>query len=170
MFTSRSLSFVAASLLLASTVRAQTPKTPSKPGKPGTSLEIDATLWSPIAASVANADIVAMGRTYHPGAVLVSDKGTMPIARALDGWGKDMIAAKKTGQKATVEFKFSKRQDDATTAFEQGMFKYVTTVDGKSTASYRHLEALLVKVGTKWKTLMERQLDAGTEAEWNAIK
>lgn len=79
-----------------------------------TSAEIDAQVWSPIAASVVAGDIVAMGRTYHPAAVLVSATGTKPIATTLEGWGNDMVVAKKDGVRATVELRFDKRQDDAT--------------------------------------------------------
>ncbi|MBK6845975.1 MAG: hypothetical protein IPG88_27540 [Gemmatimonadetes bacterium] len=45
------------------------------------------------------------------------------------------------------------------------MFKY-TVIDkaGVSTPSYRRLEALLVKRQGKWRIVMERQLDAVTEA------
>ena len=56
--------------------------------------EIDRDVWAPVAASVANDDIVAMGRVYHPAAVLVTKAGTKPIAAALDGWGKDIVTAK----------------------------------------------------------------------------
>lgn len=135
-----------------------------------TSAAIDADVWAPIAASVVNDDIAAMGRTYHPDAVLVSDNGTRSIATALAGWGKDMVANKAKGIRATVEFRFTKRQDDAETAFETGVFKY-TVIDkaGVSTPSYRRLEALLVKRQGKWRIVMERQLDAVTESTWNAL-
>ena len=72
-----------------------------------TAAEIDRDVWVPVAASVANDDIVAMGRVYHPTAVLVTKAGTKPIAAALDGWGKDIVVAKKNGVRATVEFRFS---------------------------------------------------------------
>lgn len=135
-----------------------------------TSAAIDADVWTPIAASVVNNDIGAMGRTYHPDAVLVSNDGTRSIASALAGWGKDMVANKAKGIRATVEFRFTKRQDDTDTAFETGVFKY-TVIDkaGVSTPSYRRLEALLVKRQGKWRIVMERQLDAVTEASWNAM-
>ena len=135
-----------------------------------TSTAIDADVWAPIAASVVHDDIAAMGRTYHPDAVLVSNDGTRSIASALAGWGKDMVANKAKGTRATVEFRFTKRQDDAETAFETGVFKY-TVIDkaGVSTPSYRRLEALLVKRQGKWRIVMERQLDAVSEASWNAI-
>lgn len=132
---------------------------------------IDADVWKPIAASVVNDDIAAMGRPYHPEAVVVFTTGTKRIADALAGWGKDIVANKANGTHATVEFRFTKRQDDANTAFEAGVFKY-TVIDkaGKSTPEYRQLESLLVKHDGHWKILMERQLNAVTEAEWKAMR
>lgn len=157
------LSFVALLTLGASALLASIAPSP-------TSAAIDADVWAPIAASVVNDDIAAMGRTYHPDAVLVSDNGTRSIATALAGWGKDMVVNKAKGIRATVEFRFTKRQDDAETAFETGVFKY-TVIDkaGVSTPSYRRLEALLVKRQGKWRIVMERQLDAVTEKAWEGM-
>jgi ketosteroid isomerase-like protein len=136
----------------------------------GSAAAINTDVWSAVAASVVNDDITAMGAVYHPQAVLVSATGTRPISEALAGWGKDMVTNKGRGIRATVEFRFTARQDDATTAFEAGAFKY-TVIDksGKSTPSYRRLETLLVKHQGKWRIMMERQLAAITEAEWNAL-
>jgi len=134
------------------------------------SAAIDADVWKPVAASVANDDIAAMGKTYHPDAILVMRSGTKRISEALAGWGKDMVTNKGKGITATVEFRFSQRQDDAETAFETGMFKY-TTKDkaGVSTPRYIRMEALLVKTGGKWRMIMEHQLEAVDEAAWNAL-
>lgn len=132
--------------------------------------EIDRQVWQAVAASAANHDIVAMGRVYHPAAVLVSNTGTTPIAAALERWGKDMVTAKATGAKASVAFRFTRRQDDATTAFEAGAFRYATTDKaGVETPGYVRFEALLVKTPEGWRMVMERQLDAITEAQWNAL-
>ncbi len=135
------------------------------------SADIDRDIWRAIATSVVDADIAAMARTYHPDAVLVSGTGTRPIRAALDGWGKDMVTSKAKGTHATVEFRFSLRQDDAETAFETGVFKY-TVIDkgGVSTPSYRRLETLLVKQDGRWRILMERQLDAVTQQVWDAMR
>ena len=134
------------------------------------SAAIDADVWAPVSASVVNKDIAAMGRVYHPDAALVSSNGTQTLRSALAGWGRGMADDKAKGIRATVEFRFSKRQDDADTAFETGVFKY-TTIDkaGKATPSYRQLECLLVKHQGKWVILMERQLDAVTETVWNSL-
>jgi len=135
-----------------------------------TTAAIDADVWTPVSASVANDDIAAMGRTYHPEAVLVTADATRPISQALAGWGKDMVTNKAKGTKATVALRFGKRQDDATTAFESGIFKYtVTDRAGASKPSYRRFESLLVKSNGKWRVLMEHQLDAVTETAWNAL-
>lgn len=136
----------------------------------GAAAAIDAEVWAPIAASVVNQDITAMGRVYHPDAVVVSRNGTASIRSTLVRWGQGMVDDKAKGNRATVEFRFSKRQDDAETAFETGVFKY-TTIDkaGAKTASYTQLETLLVRRQGKWVILMERQLDAVTEAAWNAL-
>jgi ketosteroid isomerase-like protein len=132
--------------------------------------EIDRQVWQAVAASAANHDIVAMGRVYHPAAVLVSNTGTTPIASALERWGKDMVTARANGAKASVAFRFTRRQDDATTAFEAGAFRYATTDKaGVETPGYVRFEALLVKTPDGWRMVMERQLDAITEAQWNAL-
>jgi len=134
------------------------------------SADIDRQVWQAVAQSVVDHDIVAMGRVYHPAAVLVSQKGTTPIADALVRWGRDMVTAKANGDKAFVEFRFATRQDDATTAFETGAFRY-GTIDkaGAGTPNYVRFEALLVKTAAGWQMVMERQLDAITEREWNAL-
>jgi hypothetical protein len=132
--------------------------------------EIDRTVWSVISKTVAEDDIVGMGKLYAPDAVLVTPKETTPIKQALDRWGRDMVAAKGRGDRATVEFRFSVRQDNATTAFEAGMFKYTQiTKAGVSKPQYIPFEALLVKTGGQWRVMMERQLPAVTQAEWDKL-
>jgi hypothetical protein len=132
--------------------------------------DIDRTVWTVISKTVAEDDIVGMGKLYAPDAVLVTPKETTPIKQALDRWGRDMVAAKGRGDRATVEFRFSVRQDNATTAFEAGMFKYtqITKAD-VSKPQYIPFEALLVKTGGQWRMLMERQLPALTQAEWDKL-
>lgn len=134
------------------------------------SSEIDRAIWSVFTATVASEDIVGMGRAYFPEAVLVTPKGTTPIKQTLERWGRDMVAAKARGDKATVEFRFSLRQDDSTTAFEAGIFKYtVITKAGVSKPQFVPFEALLVKTNGTWRVLMERQLAAVTQAEWDRL-
>src|SRR5262245_41066386 len=86
--------------------------------------DIDREIWSALIATVAADDIVGMGRLYYPEAVLVTPKSTASIKETLERWGKDMVANKARGDRATVEFRFSSRLDNSTTAFEAGIFKY----------------------------------------------
>lgn len=131
---------------------------------------IDRDVWMPIVESVKTDDIKLMGSTYAEHAVLVSPRATRSIADALTGWGRDMVTNKAKGTRATVEFRFSMRQDNETTAFETGMFRY-TTIDKAGVASpgIYPFEELLAKIDGKWRVLMERQFAATTEAEWNKL-
>ena len=132
--------------------------------------EIDREIWSVFVATVSEDDIVGMGRAYLPDAVLVSPKGTYPIKETLERWGRDMVAARARGDKATVEFRFSRRQDDSTTAFEAGIFKYtVIAKSGATTPKFSPFEELLVKTNGRWRVLMERQFDLVTEEAWNKL-
>jgi hypothetical protein len=81
-----------------------------------------------------------------------------------------MVAAKAKGNTATVEFRFSRRQDDASTAFEAGIFKYtVIEKSGVRTPKFYPFEALLGKANGKWRVLMERQFADVTQAEWDKL-
>ena len=132
--------------------------------------EIDRDIWSVFVATVAADDIAGMGRAYFPDAVLVSPKGTRPIKETLEGWGRDMVAARARGDTATVEFRFSRRQDDNTTAFEAGIFKYtVVAKSGATTPRFCPFEQLLVKTNGKWRVLMERQFDPVTQEAWDKL-
>ena len=135
-----------------------------------TAHEIDRDVWSVLIATVAADDIVGMGATYHPDAVLVSPTGTTAIKDTLARWGRDMVAAKARADKATVEFRYSRRQDDATTAFEAGIFKYtVISKSGVSTPKFYPFEMLLGKTGGKWRVLMERQFAEVTQDAWDKL-
>ena len=132
--------------------------------------DIDRDVWSVLAATVAADDIVRMGEAYFPNAVVVTPNATSPIKETLDRWGKDMVAAKAKGNSATVEFRFSRRQDDAATAFEAGIFKYtVIEKSGTRTSKFYPFEALLGKANGKWRVLMERQFAEVTQAEWDKL-
>ena len=134
------------------------------------SQDIDRDVWSVFVATVAADDIIRMGEAYFPNAVVVTPGGTSPIKDTLERWGRDMVAAKAKGNKAAVEFRFSRRQDDVTTAFEAGIFKYtVIEKAGTRTSKFYPFEALLGKANGKWRVLMERQFAEVTQAEWDKL-
>jgi hypothetical protein len=142
----------------------------SQPAPASTTPEINRDVWSVLVATVASDDIVGMGATYHPDAVLVSPNGTSSIKNTLERWGRDMVAAKARGDKASVEFRYSRRQDDATTAFEAGIFKYtVIAKSGVSTPKFYPFEMLLGKTNGKWRVLMERQFAEVTQDAWDKL-
>jgi len=133
------------------------------------SAEIDATVWKLISQTVVENDIAGMASAYHPDAVLVSAKGTLPIAGVLARWGEDMTKMQSEGSKAEVSFRFNLRQDNDESAFESGMFRYVLTDStGSEQVDIFAFEALLRKLDGQWKILMERQIGEVTEADWLA--
>jgi ketosteroid isomerase-like protein len=141
-----------------------------QPASSTSSQEIDREIWTVLIATVANDDIVGMGNTYYPDAVLVSPNGTAPIKTTLERWGRDMEAAKARGDKATVEFRFSRRLDGPSTAFDTGIFKYtVISKSGVSNPKFYPFEMLLAKSNGKWRILMERQFAEVTQAEWDKL-
>lgn len=72
--------------------------------------------------------------------------------------------------KASVEFKFSQRLGDTTTAHETGIFLYSATgADGKTTRDYINFEALLLKREGRWRIVMEYQKSGATRAEFEAL-
>jgi len=131
--------------------------------------ELDA-FWAEVSRTVGEGDFEGYAATYHPDAILVSGtSGTSyAISQALDGWKQGFDDTKAGKMKAGVEFRFTQRLSDATTAHETGIFHYFT-VDGEDqrTGQYVHFEALLVKK-QGWKMMMEYQESLATEEEWNA--
>ena len=143
---------------------------PAPAPAPASTADIDREIWTAIVESVRNDNITQMAATYAPDAVLVTPRGTQAMRDALAGWGRDMVTNKAKGTTATVEFRFSRRLDGATTAFESGIFNY-TTIDraGVSKPGLYPFEELLVKQDGRWQILMERQFPAATQADWDKL-
>ena len=74
--------------------------------------------------------------------------------------------------KASVEFRFSQRIGNETTAHDTGIFVYTSAdKNGKITGKYiTHFEMLLVKRNNTWLAMMEYQKSDGTQEEWEALK
>ncbi len=136
-----------------------------------TSQQIDQDTWAVISQAVANADIEAMAATYHHDAVVVNGNETVPIKSALLKWAEGMKQAMTNGSTASVSFRFASRQDDETTAFETGIFKY-SSIDssGNETIMFMDFESLLVKKENRWLFVMERQLNETDKASWEALQ
>ena len=92
-------------------------------------------------------------------------------AVALARWSKDFANTRDGKVSAKVDFRFSNRFGDATTARETGVFRFISRKTGEEPMiEYIHLEALLVKRGGAWRILVENQTGPATEAEWDALK
>jgi hypothetical protein len=133
--------------------------------------ELDA-YWKEVSRSVREGDFDGYQATCHPSGVLVSgtSKSSYPLTDALARWKQGFQDTKAGKIKASVEFRFSQRYGDKTTAHETGIFLYSSTdTHGKPTLAYIHFEALLLKQGT-WKIMMEYQKSKATQAEWAELK
>jgi ketosteroid isomerase-like protein len=134
--------------------------------------ELDA-YWAVVSKAVNTGDFEAYAATCHPEGVLVSGGKQMsqPLAAALARWKQEFTDTRDGKMKASVEFRFSRRIGDATTAHETGIFLYTAQPEGgPPKAEHIHFEALLVKKADTWKILMENQKGPATEAEWQALE
>ena len=131
--------------------------------------ELDA-FWARVSRAVAEGDYDAYAASYHPDAVLVNglDGKSYPIADALEGWREGFEDTRAGVIEASVEFRFTARFHDASTAHETGFFRYVSrTPGGSSVEQILRFEALLVKKG-EWKMLMEFQRSLSSRDDWDA--
>jgi hypothetical protein len=134
-------------------------------------VELDA-FWAEVSRSVREGDFAGYGATCHEKGALVSggSKACYPLSEALARWKQGFADTKAGRITASVQFRFSQRLGDATTAHETGIFLY-STIDseGKPTKAYVHFEVLLVNDGG-WKTMMEYQKSAATQEEWESLE
>lgn len=132
--------------------------------------ELDA-YWAEVSRTVAEGDFDGYSAAYHPDAVLVfaMQDASVSLETALANWkaGFDQTAA--GDMTASVEFRFSKRLISPTTAYEEGIFHYMSeSADGTSGALV-HFTALSVKKDGMWLMLMENQVSMATLEEWDAL-
>ena len=134
--------------------------------------ELDA-FWAIVSKTVKQGDFEGYAATCHKEGILVSGskKTSYPLSQALAKWKQGFLDTATGKQSSSVEFRFSQRLGDDTTAHESGIFLYAFQAPGKELKQeYIHFECLLVKKNDGWKTLMEYQKSPATETEWNALK
>ena len=112
---------VSVALLAVSVLVTEVPPAPS--AAQVTPETLDA-FWAELSRTVAEGDYEGYAATYHPDAVLVSGlaRTSYPISRALVDWKQGFDDTKAGTIKAAVEFRFTQRISDATTAHETGIF------------------------------------------------
>jgi hypothetical protein len=128
--------------------------------------------WTVVQSAVRDGDYERYAGTCHSSGVLVSGiKGaSYPLSQALARWKPGFLETQSGKIKAGVEFRFSQRFGDETTAHETGIFHYWTVnADGVRKDDYIHFESLLLKE-KGWRTLMEYQKSSATESEWKKLK
>jgi ketosteroid isomerase-like protein len=132
--------------------------------------------WTELARTVKEGDFEGYGATYHKDAVVVfatgKNKTSVALSKALAGWKDGFMKTKEGKQIDAVQFRFSQRIGDETTAHETGIFRFTSKdANGNLLAEYSfHFEMLLIKREDKWYGLMEHQKSAATEEEWQALK
>ncbi len=132
--------------------------------------------WERLNKTVMEGDFEGNKDCFHKDAVIVFASGTnkvsVPIATALEGWRQGFKNTREGKNKVEIEFRFSQRIGDATTAYETGMFIYTST-DTSTKKTDRFIipfDMLLVKRNNQWYGMMEHQKPLATEKEWDALK
>jgi len=84
--------------------------------------------WQEVSSTVQEGDFERYAATCHGEGVLVSGSTntSYPLSHALVRWEKGFQDTKSGAMQASVDFKFSHRMGDATTAHERGIFRYET--------------------------------------------
>lgn len=131
--------------------------------------ELDA-YWAEVSRTVGEGDFAGYSATYHPDAVVIFGMTSQPISSALAGWEQGFADTRAGRAASSVQFRFSERRNDDTTAHETGIFRFeALSASGGGEAQYIHFEALLVR-RDGWLMLMEYQQDPATQAEWDALR
>ncbi len=132
--------------------------------------------WTELSRTVRQGDFEGYKATYHKDAVCVFTTGkkkiTNPIDVQLELWKPGFVETKSGKTRNNVEFRFSQRVGNSTSAHETGI-SYFTSVDkdGKVlSGGMVHFEILLVKRNGAWLALMEYQKSRATQEEWDALK
>jgi hypothetical protein len=133
--------------------------------------ELDA-YWQEVSRTVREGDFEGYKATCHEAGVLISgsSKTTERLEKALARWKQGFVDTKAGKMKASVEFRFTSRWGDETTAHESGIFLYSTVdAEGKRKDSYVRFENVLVKENG-WKTLTEYQKGPASREDWEKVK
>ncbi|MDF0705850.1 nuclear transport factor 2 family protein [Flagellimonas okinawensis] len=132
--------------------------------------------WAEVSRTVKEGDFEGYKATYHEDAVVVfttgKNKGSVSIAKALQNWKQGFMDTKTGKTQNNVEFRFSQRIGDETTAHETGIFAFQSN-NGAGNANQKqfvHFNALLIKRDKTWFLVMEYQKSKATEEEWNLLE
>jgi len=132
--------------------------------------------WKKLNKAVMEGDLEGFENCFHEDAVIVfasgKNKTSVPISNALKFWKEAFKNTKEGKTSVNIEFRFSQRIGDETTAHESGIFinTFTDKSSGKSNRSIIPFEMLLIKRNNKWYSMMEYQKPYVTEKEWDALE
>jgi hypothetical protein len=127
--------------------------------------------WAGVVKSVTQWSLAAQKATYHPDAVgvygTVASYTTELIWAGYADLEADSTTTEDPQPRRILEFRFSSRVHDASTAHEVGLYHYW---DEGREHYYGTLDSYLVKKDGRWVILVEIQFEPGvTKAEWDAM-
>lgn len=125
--------------------------------------------WNVVKENVEAGDVAGYGATFHEDGILVSDRGTVcySLREALEQWRNGLEKTNKGITKVNLDFRFSERTGDNTTAFERGIFRHdLLDEHGERTERFIHFDAVLIKKNGKWQIMLEHQKLPATKEEW----
>jgi len=133
--------------------------------------EIEA-YWQEVERCVHEGDFQAYRATIHPDAVIVAGAKQIcyPLRQALIRWESDFENTRSGTRKGDVNFRFSHRHFDDSTAHVSGIFRYTSSPnEGSPMIDYILFEALLTKKDGRWLLMMENQIGPATAEDWGAL-
>ena len=125
--------------------------------------------WNVVKEKVEAGDVMGYGATFHEDGILVSDRGKVcySLKEALEKWKDGLEKTKKGITKVELDFRFSERTGDITTAFERGIFRHdLLDENGERKERFIHFDALLTKKNGKWQLMLEHQKLPASKEEW----
>jgi len=129
--------------------------------------------WSEVKEKVEAGDVSGYGATFHEDGILVSDRSKVcySLKEALEKWKDGLEKTNKGITKVNLDFRFSERTGDITTAFEKGIFRHnLQDENGERKERFIHFDALLTKKNGKWQLMLEHQKLPATKEEWQTLK
>ncbi|MEQ8216925.1 MAG: DUF4440 domain-containing protein [Arenibacter sp.] len=129
--------------------------------------------WHLVKEKVEAGDVSGYGATFHEDGILVSDRGKVcySLKEALEKWKDGLEKTNKGITKVELDFRFSERTGDITTAFERGIFRHdLLDENGERTERFIHFDALLTKKKGKWQLMLEHQKLPATKEEWLSME
>ncbi|CAN0340379.1 unnamed protein product [Scytosiphon promiscuus] len=125
--------------------------------------------WNVVKEKVEAGDVMGYGATFHEDGILVSDRGKVcySLKEALEKWKDGLERTNKGITKVELDFRFSERTGDITTAFERGIFRHdLLDENGERKERFIHFDALLTKKNGKWQLMLEHQKLPASKEEW----